>query len=87
MAADDLESIRDYVSERHPRFAQSTVRLLYETVRSLRKFPGRGRGGEIPGTRELILSRLPYIIVYRVTPEIVEVVRIFHGAQDRRGTN
>ena len=84
IAADDLESIYEYLSERHPTFTQSTVRLLYDTVRSLRKFPERGRLGDAPGTRELILPRLPYIIVYRVTAEIVEVIRILHSAQDRR---
>jgi len=82
VAADDLEAIFEYVSKEHPTLAQSTVRLLYETVRSLRGFPQRGRRGE-DGTRELVLPRLPYIIVYRVMPEVVEVIRIFHGAQDR----
>ena len=83
LAADDLEDIYEYLLERHPRFRQSTVRLLYDAVGSLRKFPNRGRAGEAPGSRELILPHLPYIIVYRVTPEIVEVIRIFHAAQDR----
>ena len=83
IAANDLEDIYDYLSERHPSFTKSTIQLLCDAVRSLRRFPDRGRPGEAPGTRELILSPLPYIIVYRVTPEIVEVIRIFHGAQDR----
>ena len=87
LAASDLEEIHEYLSEHHPSFAQSTVRLLYDAVRSLRRFPERGRLGEAIGTRELILARLPYIIVYRTTHEIVEVVRIYHCAQDRRGAN
>jgi toxin ParE1/3/4 len=84
LAADDLESIYNYVSENHPTFAHSTAQLLYDTVRSLRRSPERGRLGVEPGMRELKLPRLPYIIVYRVTSEIVEVIRIFHTAQDRR---
>jgi plasmid stabilization system protein ParE len=42
-----------------------------------------GRPGLVAGTRELI--EYPYIIVYRVTDQRheVEVLAIFHGAQDR----
>ena len=45
-------------------------------------FPNRGRTGRIAGTRELVFGPLPYIAVYRVTEDIVEILRIYHGAQD-----
>ena len=32
-------------------------------------------------TRELVIAGLPYIAVYRSQPEVVEVLRILHGAQ------
>jgi plasmid stabilization system protein ParE len=38
------------------------------------------RGGS--KARELVFSGLPYIVVYRVRDQIVEVMRIDHGAQD-----
>ena len=83
-AANDLESIYTYLSEHLPGLTQSTVRLVYDATRSLRHFPKRGRPGEEPGTLELVLPRLPYIIVYRITSDVIEIIRIFHGAQDRR---
>ncbi len=55
---------------------------LYDAAVSLSLFPNRGRPGQEPGTRELTTVR-PYVIVYRVLPQVVEIVRIFHGAQDR----
>lgn len=82
-AAEDLESIYTYLSEHHPSFVQPTIRLLYDSARSLRNFTERGRPGTIPETRELVLPRLPYIIVYRVTDQVIEILRIYHGAQDR----
>ena len=36
----------------------------------------------ISGWRELVFSPLPYIVVYLVTEEAIEITRIFHGAQD-----
>jgi toxin ParE1/3/4 len=83
-AAEDLEHIKDYLTEHHPEFAQSTVTELYETIRSLKTSPRRGRTGREEGTRELVLSRIPYIVAYRLEEEAVEILHIYHGAQDRR---
>jgi plasmid stabilization system protein ParE len=35
-AADDLEHIKDYLTELHPHLARSTVLELYEAIRSLK---------------------------------------------------
>jgi toxin ParE1/3/4 len=48
----------------------------------LESFPNRGRNGRIGGTRELVLAPLPYIVVYRVTTDSVEIIRIYHSAQN-----
>lgn len=82
-AADNLESIYNYLREHHPSFAEPTVRALYEAARSLRAMPERGRLGEISSTREFILPKLPYIIVYRINEDAVELLHIYHGAQNR----
>ncbi|MBV8820329.1 MAG: type II toxin-antitoxin system RelE/ParE family toxin, partial [Acidobacteriaceae bacterium] len=41
-----------------------------------------GRPREVKGTREVVVS--PYVAVYRCTGEIVEILHIWHGAQDWR---
>jgi plasmid stabilization system protein ParE len=38
---------------------------------------------KIQGTRELTFSPLPYIAVYLVKGDTVEILHIWHGAQDR----
>lgn len=40
------------------------------------------RSRRIRERRELAFPPLPYIAVYRVTEDAVEISRIFHGAQD-----
>jgi plasmid stabilization system protein ParE len=47
---------------------------------SLDTLPDRGRIGRIAGTRELVFD--PFIIVYRVKAGGVEILRIYHAAQD-----
>lgn len=83
-AADDLEQIKDFLLKNYPHFAESTVRTICERIRSLKASPYRGRPGHRIGTRELPLTPLPYVVVYSVKPDAVEILHIHHGAQDWR---
>ncbi len=82
-AAADLQHISDDLNQRHPRARQPTVRKLHTAIESLKKRPSRGRLGREEGTRELVLHPLPYVVLFRVKEQSVEVLRIYHGAQDR----
>ena len=59
------------------------MRKLYSAIQSLKEWPHRGRVEREEGTRELPFAPLPYIAVYRVKEQSIEVLRIYHGAQDR----
>jgi toxin ParE1/3/4 len=80
-AAADLEHITDYLFQNAPERAAELVRGIYKAPAALLTFPYRGREGKKEGTRELVLSPLPYIVVYQITGEVIHVVRILHGAQ------
>jgi addiction module RelE/StbE family toxin len=82
-SAADLEHISKYLKDHHPRHRQPTMRKLYEAIRSLKQSPHRGRVGREEETRELLFPPLPYVAVYRVTEQSIEVLRIYHAAQDR----
>jgi addiction module RelE/StbE family toxin len=80
-AADDLERIADYVLEHAPDRAPELITHLYDAPTALLTFPNRGRPGKREGTRELVLTPLPYVVVYTVRDDVVFVVRILHGAR------
>jgi len=82
-AAADLQNLSDYLKDHHPHYRQPTMRKVYAAVQSLKEWPHRGRAGREEGTRELLFPPLPYIAVYRVKGQSIEVLRIYHGAQDR----
>jgi toxin ParE1/3/4 len=73
----------DYLKDHHPHYRQPTLSKVYAAVRSLKERPHRGRTGREEGTRELLFPPLPYIAVYRVKGQTIEVLRVYHGAQDR----
>ena len=45
--------------------------------------PQIGRPGRVPGTRELIIPKTPFIVPYRLQGNAIQILRIYHGA--RRG--
>jgi toxin ParE1/3/4 len=81
-AASDLYTIVEHIQLDNPVAASETAQAIYDGCDGLIRFPYRGRRGRIDGTRELVFPRLHYIVVYRVQDQIVEITRIYHGAQD-----
>jgi plasmid stabilization system protein ParE len=81
-AAEDLKNIYDYLLEHEPQLARPTVIELRQGIRLLKEFPHKGRKGREEGTRELLHKRLPHIVVYRVKEDAVEILHIWHPAQD-----
>ena len=82
-AAADLQSISEYLKQSHPPYREPTMRKLYQRIRALKDAPHVGRPGRIEGTRELLFTPLPYLAVYRVNEQSIEVLRIYHVRQDR----
>jgi addiction module RelE/StbE family toxin len=80
-AADDLEDIAEYVAEERPDTARRIALDIVLSVDALETFPNRGRPGRVEGTRELVLTPLPFVAVYEVHEDEVQVLRILHGAQ------
>jgi toxin ParE1/3/4 len=85
-AVADLENIGAYLEENNPSLTESTLLKLYEAAQSLKRFSNRGRIGRVVGTRELVVSPLPYIVIYAVAEQVVNIVRVLHAAQDWPGS-
>jgi toxin ParE1/3/4 len=81
-AADGLERITDYLFENAPGRAADIVGGIYDALSALLQLPHRGRPGRRERTRELVLSPLPYIVVYQIVEDVINIVRILHGATE-----
>ena len=82
-AARDLEDIYEYVQIHIPHLAKRTIPSIYNSIQSLKRSPYLGRPGRREGTRELVLAPLPYIVVYQIKDQFVELLHIWHGARQR----
>jgi toxin ParE1/3/4 len=82
-ALDDISRIVSYIAAENPVAASRVARELLVAGDSLATFPRRGRPSVLEGYRELVAIR-PYVIVYRLlADETVDILRIWHAAQDR----
>jgi plasmid stabilization system protein ParE len=82
-AAEDLEHICEWIERDNPAAARRIAQTIYDECGRLKDFPDLGRESRrMAGRRELTFAPLPYIVVYQVKPDAVEISRIFHGAQD-----
>jgi toxin ParE1/3/4 len=80
-ATQDLFQIIEYIRRENPPAAQRVANAIYGNIGSLGSFPHRGRIGRLEGTRELPVPSLPFLVVYRVTRDVVEIAGVIHGAQ------
>ncbi len=81
-AADDISHICDYTENRFGSAqARRTALAIHDAADGLKSMPNRGRPGGKPGTREVTVVGLPFIIIYRAGREAVEIARILHGSQ------
>jgi toxin ParE1/3/4 len=77
----DLRLIEAYIAERNPRAAAKVARAILTGVQGLPRFPGFGRPGRVPDTRELVISNTPYIVPYRVVGLRIDIIVVIHGAR------
>lgn len=77
----DLVSLRGWLTERNPTAAQAHARRIAEAARRLAEFPGLGRPGRLPNTRELVIPQTPYVLPYSVRDGRVLILAVLHHSQ------
>ena len=80
-AIQDRDAQLDYIAQDNPTAAVSQGDRIAEQIEILQQHPQMGRPGRKQGTRELVISRTPFIVVSRVKGMRIELLRVLHGAQ------
>jgi len=77
----NLDEEARYIAADDPHAAAQMISGIATGVERLAAHPAMGRVGRVPGTRELVVSGMTYIIPYRVRGGAIEILRVFHGAR------
>ncbi len=77
----DLREIFLYIAKDNPRAARLVLTRIRERVAELKDNPHLGRPGRVPGTRELIIAKTPYLIPYQVRGDSLQILRVYRGSR------
>lgn len=77
----DLDDAGEYIAQDNPPAAAEMGQRVQEAVEYLKRHPALGRSGRVRGTRELVVSGTPFLIVYRVRLDMVQMLRVLHHAR------
>lgn len=81
-AVEDLAALRAFIEQDDPAAAQRVALHIIHNVETLLPAnPEMGRAGRVPGTRELVIPRTPFIVPYRLQGGTIQILRVFHGAR------
>ncbi len=80
----DLIEAQAYLTEESPRAAEIIGQRIWDASQLLEDNPYSGREGHVTDTRELVVARTPYILVYGINPEQqrVEILHVYHGRRN-----
>ena len=76
-----FESQLSWIASRNPRAAIDMGDSIETAVSRLADFPKSARPGRVRGTRELVVTGTPFVVVYRIESDAVLILRVLHGAQ------
>lgn len=80
-AARDLLAIEDFYAKYSQRTADRVIAEICRKAEELQRFPHIGRRGQVTRTRELVMLRYPFTIVYRIVGDRIRIGRVLHQHQ------
>ena len=78
-AVSDLEEISDYLLSVNPTSWDRLMDRVEAVTGYLLQFPHMGKLGLVSGTREFVLSGTPYILVFRLKKDVVQILSVRDG--------
>ena len=80
-ALEDLKSIGDYIAQENTNAAYNVLIKIKATADNLSRHPEIGRPGRVFGTREIVMSDLPYVLAYQITDRDIRILAVMHTSR------
>ena len=81
LSLQDMQNLYEYIAGDNLRAAKKIISRIREAADKLKIYPHMGKAGRISNTRELVIAATPYIIVYIIDGESMQIVSVIHGAR------
>jgi toxin ParE1/3/4 len=74
-----MDAIYEYISDDNEILAKKIIDRIFTTVETtINNFPHIGRTGSNFRTREYVMSEYPYVIIYSVKNNCLNILKIIH---------
>ena len=81
LALQDIDDAYDFIAHDSPQNADLVIERIERSVDTILAQPAIGRPGRITGTREFIVARTPYILVYRERRSELQILTVLHTSR------
>ena len=79
---DELRREYLFLCERNGEAAVRVRDLILQTIERIERFPQLGRSWRLPGTREIVVPGLPYLVIYELHTDRIVILTLFHTSRE-----
>jgi toxin ParE1/3/4 len=80
-ASAHLQAAFQYLDGISTKVAAEQMKRIFDGIDQLKRFPESGPTGRVEGTRELVIPRTPFVVVYSIDKDVINIVAVLHGSQ------
>ena len=81
LAIEDLKNTGLYIAQESPKSAYEVLIKIKGAADNLSYNPEIGRVGRVSGTRELVITGIPYILPYVITEKNIQIIAVMHTSR------
>jgi len=81
LAKEDLYSIKKYICNNNIEASKIVIKHIISSIEKLKENPAMGRAGRVLRTRELVITKFPYIVPYQVRGNNIYILRVLHTSR------
>ena len=81
LAIQDIRQAFAYIADDNPQSAKAVIERIEQGINTLCAHSHLGRPGRLKGTREFVIARTPFIVVYRPHKLTLWVLTILHTSK------
>jgi addiction module RelE/StbE family toxin len=82
LALADFEQAHDHIAQDNPEAAREIAQRILDATETLLDYPRIGRVGEDEDSREWRVDKTPYLLVYAIKDDVIELWRVWHLLRD-----
>ena len=81
LAIQDVLQAYSYIAQDNPQSAKTVIERIEKGINALCMYPHLGRPGRLEETREFVIARTPFIVVYRPYKSALWVLSVLHTSK------